>query len=105
MSTDISQTIFDIDGIYNRKEILSMRQELNDQELDMVVGGTVYINGNKMRMKLSFLNEIYDLHNCEDYEAMMVATQLYAQNKTAGDRAYETAVKNAFIANGWIEGQ
>jgi len=80
-----------------------MRLELNSEELDQVVGGTVYINGNKMKMKLSHLNEIYNLQGCEDYEAMMLATQLYAQYKAAGDRAFETAVKEAFQDKGWIQ--
>ena len=79
-----------------------MRQEINDKELDQVVGGVVRINGNKMRVGFTYLREAYDLKNCEDYEAMMLATQLYAQYKHEGDLAYETAVKNAFIAKGWI---
>ena len=79
-----------------------MKQEINEQDLEQVVGGTVYVNGSKMTIKFTVLGAGYRLKNCEDYEVMGLVSQLYGQYKTQGDQAYETAVKNALRAKGWI---
>jgi len=79
-----------------------MKQELNDQDLEQVVGGTVYVNTSKMRVSFTTLGEGAKLRNCEDYEVMALTSQLYGQYKSQGNLAYETAVKEAFKEKGWI---
>ena len=79
-----------------------MKQEINEQDLEQVVGGTVYVNGTKMKISLTVLGKAYKLKNCEDYQVMGLVSQLYGQYKTKGDLAYETAVRDALSANGWI---
>ena len=76
---------------------------INDIELETVVGGTVRLNTNKMGIWFSVLQEKYELQNCEDYEAMSLVTQMYGQYKNQGDVAYETAVRDAFAAKGWLK--
>lgn len=79
-----------------------MRRELTNNEMENVVGGTVRLNTSRMRIGFTVLNCAYDLHNCEDYEAMNLVTYMYSIHKNEGDLAYEQATLAAFQANGWI---
>ena len=79
-----------------------MRQELNDALLENVVGGTVRFNGTQMKVQFTVLGETWDVHGCSDTDAMSVIVDLYAKYKTKGNRAFETATKEAFQARGWI---
>lgn len=79
-----------------------MKQALNDEVLDQVVGGTVNLNTNAMMIGFTVLGESFQLKNCTDTEAMILVVQLYSQYKKKGNLAFETATKEAFAANGWI---
>ena len=79
-----------------------MKQELNEQDLQQVIGGTVLLNTSKMKIGFSVIGGGYRLKNCEDYQVMGLVSQLYGQYKTQGDQAYETAVKQALEERGWI---
>ncbi len=79
-----------------------MRQELNENALEQVVGGTVRLNTTRMRIGFTVLNKSFNLKNCEDYEAMGLVSQLYGQYKNAGDKAFEEATMAAFQSRGWI---
>jgi len=79
-----------------------MREQINEQELETVVGGIVRVSGNRMKVSFSTLREAYPL-KCEDAsDASLLAQILYNQHKNEGDLAYENAVKAAFQERGWI---
>lgn len=80
-----------------------MKQELNEQDLEQVVGGTVYVNTSKMKVSFTTLGSSCKLINCEDYEVMALVSQLYGQYKSQGNEAYETAVRDALRAKGWVK--
>lgn len=79
-----------------------MRQELNDNQMEQVVGGTVRFSGSVMKIAFTVRGEQFDVKNCEDWEAMALISQLYGQYKTEGNRVFETKTKEAFEARGWI---
>ena len=80
-----------------------MRQQLDDNAMEQVVGGTVRLNTTRMRIGFTVLHQSYDLKNCEDYEAMGLLSQVYGQYKTQGDLAFEEATIAALRAKGWID--
>lgn len=79
-----------------------MKQEINDQELDLVTGGTVYISRDKMRVGFSSTGEKYDLKNCTFRQANDLAQDLWEANQTMGDSAFDALVKSEMKARGWI---
>lgn len=80
-----------------------MRKELNEQELDQVVGGTVKISESRKAIKFTEItgSTSYSL-KCSFSEATILAAQLYAQYAGKSAREYETACKAAFEDKGWI---
>lgn len=80
-----------------------MKQELNDKNLEQVIGGSVIVSGNEMVVAFTTLRKKCRLINCESYEAILLATQMYGEYRTKGDLAFENAVMEAFRANGWIK--
>lgn len=79
-----------------------MRQELNDTLVEQVVGGTVRFSGSDMLIQFTVLGETFSVKNCSDAEAMSLIVSLYAEYKTKGNRAFETATKAAFQSRGWL---
>lgn len=79
-----------------------MREQINEQELESVVGGIVRVSGNRMKVSFSTLQEAYKLVNCDASDAALLAQILYNEHKNEGDLAYENAVKAAFQERGWI---
>ena len=79
-----------------------MREQLNDQDMEMVVGGTVRLNTTRMQISFTTIKKVFKLKNCEDTDAMALVSQLYGQYKNAGDKAYEEATLAAFQSRGWI---
>lgn len=77
-----------------------MRQELNDNQMEQVNGGTVKFNGQKVQFTVH--KETFDVKNCDTDAANLLIVQLYAQYKYNGNRVFEQKVKEAFEANGWI---
>lgn len=77
-----------------------MRQELNDKNVEQVVGGTVRFNGQKV--EFTVLKEKYDVQNCDVDQANLIIVTLYAQYKFQGNRVFETKVKEAFTEHGWL---
>lgn len=80
-----------------------MKQEINDQELDLVTGGTVYISRDKMKVGFSSSGRKYDLKNCTFRDAFNVAQDLWEANQTLGDADFDALVESTFRDNGWID--
>lgn len=80
-----------------------MRQELNDNTVDQVVGGTVKISESRKQIKFTEITgkTAYNL-KCSFSEATILAAQLYAQYVGKSAAEYETACKAAFEDKGWI---
>lgn len=79
-----------------------MREQMNEQDLESVVGGIVRVSGNRMKVSFSNLQEAYKLKNCDASDASLLAQILYNQHKNEGDLAYERIVKEEFQNRGWI---
>lgn len=80
-----------------------MKQELNEMELDQVVGGTVKISESRMLIKFSEITggTAYKL-KCSFSDATVLAAQVYAEYASKSAAEYETALKNKMEAKGWI---
>lgn len=80
-----------------------MRQELNEMDLDKVVGGTVKISESRKQIKFTEISgsKAYNL-KCSFSEATVLAAQLYAQYAGKSAKEYEEACKAAFEKNEWI---
>lgn len=78
-----------------------MREQINDRDLETIVGGIVRVSGNKMKVSFTTLREVYPL-KCDPDDASLLANILYSQHKNDGDLAYENIVKAEFISRGWI---
>jgi hypothetical protein len=80
-----------------------MREQINEKDLETVVGGIVRVSGNRMQVAFTTRREVFRLKpGCDPDEAALQAQILYSQHKNEGDLAYETIVKQEFEKNGWI---
>jgi len=83
---------------------MTMKQQINDTELDQVVGGTVKISESRMQIKFTEIagSQAFNLKNCTFSDATVLVAQLYAQYSGKSAAEYENACKAAFEAKGWI---
>ena len=79
-----------------------MKQMLNDDEMNQVVGGTVILNTSRMRIGFTYLQEVYNVVNCSDDDARDLVNELYKEYKNKGDKVLEEAVRAAFDDRGWL---
>ena len=80
-----------------------MKQQLNDMDLDQVVGGTVKISESRGQIKFTEISGStpYNL-KCTFSEATVLAAQMYGQYAGKSAAEYETACKAEFQRKGWI---
>jgi hypothetical protein len=80
-----------------------MKQQLNDMELDQVVGGTVKISESRSAIKFTELtgSKAYKL-NCSFSDATVLAAQTYAEYAGKSALEYESALKSKMEDKGWI---
>ncbi len=80
-----------------------MKQQINENELEQVVGGTVKISESRMQIKFTEISgsQAYNL-KCSFSEATVLVAQMYAQYAGKSAAEYENACKAAFQAKGWI---
>ncbi|MDO4746441.1 MAG: bacteriocin [Bacillota bacterium] len=74
--------------------------ELNDEELDQVSGGKVYINANNNKLVFSTTNAVYTFKNCTYRDVRDVCEDLIG--KYATEAEYDAACEAALKAKGWI---
>lgn len=79
-----------------------MREQINDKTLESVVGGTVIVSGDKMKVGFTTLNQKFDLKNCTFDQVMGVIYSMYGSYKDHTGSDFDTAVKQALQAKGWI---
>ena len=82
---------------------MDMKKELNENELDQVVGGTIKISESRGQIKFTEIcgSKAFKL-TCSFSDATVLAAQMYAQYAGQSAAQYETATKAAFEAKGWI---
>ena len=78
-----------------------MKQEINENEIDQVVGGAVCLSEKRKRISFSTLGEGYDL-KCSYRDANVYVATLFAQHPEMGEQEFDEFVKNAFMSKGWI---
>ena len=79
-----------------------MREQINENELNEVVGGTVVISRDKMRVAFTSTRERFNLMNVDFKTARNLADELWENNTTLGDAEFDALVKSEFQARGWI---
>lgn len=78
-----------------------MKRELNEQELDEVVGGTVTLSAPLGIVNFSALGASFKIKG--DVKQMRnLLIQLYDENENMSDREFDTLVVKAYRARGWI---
>ena len=79
-----------------------MRTELNDLDVEQVVGGTVVISQDFMKISFTTLGSTKKLRNCTYDDAYGLVQQLYAANRDMANEEFDTLVRDTFRARGWI---
>ncbi len=80
-----------------------MREKLNDQELEQVVGGAVIISKDYMNIGFSTTKEKFNLKKCTYREARNYVDDLLDDNPNLSNAAFDRLVKKKFHDRGWIE--
>lgn len=78
-----------------------MKMELNDAELNNVVGGTVIMSEDYNNIGFTSLGEMYNLKT-DYYTARNFVEGLKAANKTMSNSAFDRLCKQELQAKGWI---
>lgn len=79
-----------------------MREQINDEILDAVHGGTVILSRDNNTIGFTTLGQNFELKNCTYYEAFGLVDTLYVNNKELSDLEFDKLVRKAFKQNGWI---
>ena len=79
-----------------------MREQINDQEMENVVGGTVIISKDYNNIGFSTTREKFDLKNCTFKQARNSVDDLLEEHPEMSNAEFDNFVKNAFKAKGWI---
>lgn len=79
-----------------------MRQELNDNELELVAGGEVCFSQKRNRVSFSTLQVGFPIKDgCYD-QARSIAIQLFAANPDMSEKDFDILVKNTLQSKGLI---
>ena len=79
-----------------------MKTELNDNQLDEIVGGTVIISKNTMKIGFSTTGERFKLQNCTYRDARNLMDDLLEANPNMSNAAFDKYCKQQFKNKGWI---
>lgn len=79
-----------------------MRQQLNEQAMEQVVGGTVIISKDYMMIGFDTTQEKFNLKNCTYRQARDYVDDLLDSNPGLSNAEFDTLVKNGMKAKGWI---
>lgn len=76
--------------------------EINDEELDQVVGGTVIIAAGTNEIAFTSRNIKYRLNGISARDARNVVLDLMDANPDMSDAEFDKLVRNTFNRNGWL---
>lgn len=79
-----------------------MKNELNDTQLDNVIGGTVIISEDYMNIGFTTLREMYNLKNCTFKDVRNFVGDLKDENKGLTNAAFDVLCRDELKARGWI---
>jgi hypothetical protein len=79
-----------------------MKQEINELELESVVGGTVVISKDKMKVGFTTMGGSYKLVNCTYKQARNYVEDLKDANPGLTDAQFDALAKQNLQAKGWI---
>ncbi len=79
-----------------------MRQQLNEEVMEQVTGGTVVISKDKMKVGFTTLGEKYSLQNCQYRDAVSFIDELWESNRGLSDADFDQLAKKSLQAKGWI---
>lgn len=77
-----------------------MMEKLSMDELDAVSGGRYVINGNTHQVAFRDVQQIFQLKNCSDYQAMEAMDSLIGVYSTEAE--YDNACIALLQSRGWI---
>lgn len=77
-----------------------MRKELNEEMMDSVAGGRVYINTDLNKIGFRDAKRMFDLKGCSVWEAAALCDSF--RNKYATEEEFDNACIAALQAKGWI---
>ena len=78
-----------------------MRREIQENDLELIAGGKVYVSGNSMIVSFTELKESYK-YKCSYEDAKRLALGLFIDNDTLSDLEFDQLVKSEFVKRGWI---
>jgi len=79
-----------------------MRMELNDGQLEKVVGGTIIISKDAMVVGSTALNQMYNLKNCTYREARNLMDDMLEENPNLSNKAFDELYISQLRTNNWI---
>ena len=79
-----------------------MREQINDQEMENVVGGTVIISKDYMNVGFSTTREKFDLKNCTFKQARNLVDDLLEENPNLSNAEFDQLAKKTLQSKGWI---
>lgn len=77
-----------------------MKNELNMDQLNEVLGGNAYINANTMKMAFDTIDGVFKLTNCTADQAAALCKSFIGKCATVEE--YDQACYNALKSKGWI---
>lgn len=78
-----------------------MKQEISDNELEMVTGGTVIVS-DLGKVGFTTIGKKFKLQNCTWKEARNLAEDMLDENPNMSNEDFDQLVLNRFIELGWI---
>ena len=79
-----------------------MRVQMNEQDMEQVVGGTVIISKDYMNVGFSTTREKFDLKNCTYKQVRDFVDDLLEANPGLGNAEFDALAKKELQAKGWI---
>ena len=79
-----------------------MRTEMNDLDVEQVVGGTVVMSQDFMKISFTTLGSTKKLRNCTYDDAYALVQQLYGAHKDMSNEEFDTLVRDTVKEKGWI---
>lgn len=79
-----------------------MREQINENILEDVVGGTVIISKDHMVVGFSTTQEKYNLKNCEYRQVRNLVEDLKDANPSMGNAEFDAFIKKTLQSKGWI---
>lgn len=79
-----------------------MRENINEQSLENVAGGTVIISKDYMVVGFDTTQEKFNLKNCTYRDARNLIEDLKDANPTMSNAAFDQLAKQTLQSKGWI---